>query len=78
LLPSTTRTHERWEREAIEDQAIGIGMASILRASAVGGNPQSIAQSTPAIGVTHVFIHNYAFQYYCIEHQDMIGIVTVT
>ena len=53
-------------------------MASILRASAVGGNPQSIAQSTPAIGVTHVFIHNYAFQYYCIEHQDMIGIVTVT
>jgi plastocyanin len=112
-------------------------MASILRASAVGGNPQSVAQSTPAIGVTHVFIHNYAyqpaniqvvwgttvswtnqdsavhsvvlphisdsetdiresgplgkgqtfnhtflargtFQYYCIEHQAMIGIVTVT
>ena len=116
---------------------IGIGMVSILRASAVGGNPVPIAQTTPAIGVTHVFIHNNAyqpaniqvvwgttvswtnqdtaihsvvlphisdsetdimesgpldkgqtfnytflargtFQYYCIEHQDMIGIVTVT
>ena len=115
----------------------GIGMASIFRASAVGGNGVSIAQATPAIGVTHVFIHNNAyqptniqvvwgttvswtnqdsavhsvvlphisdsetgiresgplsqgqtfnytflargtFQYYCVEHQDMIGIVTVT
>ena len=117
----------------------GLGMVSILRTSAVGGNPNPvpIAQATPAIGVTHVFIHNYAyqpaniqvvwgttvswtnqdsavhsvvlphisdsetdiresgqlskgqtfnytflargtFQYYCIEHQYMIGIVTVT
>ncbi len=115
----------------------GVGMAAILRASAVGGNPSPIAQATPAIGVTHVFIHNYAyqpaniqvvwgttvswtnqdsaihsvvlphiitsetdiresgplgqgqsfnytflargtFQYYCIEHPDMIGIVIVT
>ena len=41
---------------------IGIGTASILRASAVAENPVSIAQATPAIGVTHVFIHNYAYQ----------------
>jgi plastocyanin len=37
-------------------------MASILRASAVAGNPVAIAQATPAIGVTHVYIHNYAYQ----------------
>jgi plastocyanin len=40
----------------------GVGMVSILRASSVGGNPLPIAQATPAIGVTHVFIRNNAYQ----------------
>ncbi len=40
----------------------GVGMASILRASGAGGNPLPIVQATPAIGVTHVFIRNYAYQ----------------
>jgi plastocyanin len=115
----------------------GVGMFSILRATAVGGNSLPIVQTTPVIGVTHVFVHNNAyqpaniqvvwgttvswtnqdsavhsvvlphisdsetdiresgplnqgqtfnytflargtFQYYCIEHQYMIGIVIVT
>src|SRR5215471_16602001 len=40
----------------------GVGMFSILRATAVGGNPLPTAPATPAVGVTHVFIHNYAYQ----------------
>lgn len=115
----------------------GIGMAAVLRAYGAGGNQPSIAQGTPVLGVTHVFIRNFAyqpaniqvvwgtavtwtnqdsaihsvvlphivtsetdiresgplsqgqsfnytflargtFQYYCIEHPYMVGIVTVT
>ncbi len=115
----------------------GVGIALILRAAAPPGvSQQSAVQGTPARGVTHVFIHNFAyqpaniqvvwgttvtwtnqdsaihsvvlphvvtaetdiresgpiqqgksftytflalgtFQYYCIEHPSMIGIVTV-
>ena len=40
----------------------GVGIFSILKATAVGGNSLPIAQTTPVIGVTHVFIHNYAYQ----------------
>ncbi len=45
----------------------GVGMASILRAYGVGGNPLPIAQATPAIGVTRVFIRNYTYQPAVIE-----------
>jgi plastocyanin len=116
---------------------IGAGLAVVLRAYGAGVIQSPVAQGTPELGVTHVFIHNNAyqqaniegvwgttitwtnqdtavhrvvlphisdsetdiresgplsqgqsfnytflargtFQYYCIEHPYMIGIVTVT
>jgi plastocyanin len=41
----------------------GVGMALILRSSASSVvYQQSAVQSTPALGVTHVFIRNFAYQ----------------
>ncbi len=42
----------------------GVGMAVVLRASEIGGTQPSPpnVQATPALGVTHVFIRNYAYQ----------------
>ena len=42
----------------------GIGMAVVLRAYGAGANQPSTpnVQGTPALGVTHVFIRNYAYQ----------------
>ena len=42
----------------------GVGMALILRASGASGNQPSPpnTQATPALGVTHVFIRNDAYQ----------------
>ncbi len=47
----------------------GVGMVAVLRASGAGGNQPSPpnAQATPARGVTHVFIRNYAYQPAIIE-----------
>ena len=47
----------------------GVGMAAVLRASGAGGNqasPQN-TQATPALGVTHIFIRNDAYQPAIIE-----------
>ncbi len=42
----------------------GAGMAAVLRAYGTDGNQPSPpnVQGTPALGVTHVFIRNYAYQ----------------
>jgi plastocyanin len=47
----------------------GVGMAAVLRASGAGGTQPSPpnAQATPALGVTHVSIRNYAYQPSIIE-----------
>lgn len=47
----------------------GVGLAAVLRASGAGGTQPSPpnAQATPARGVTHVFIRNYAYQPATIE-----------
>ncbi len=45
----------------------GVGMAAVLRTYGAGASPPPVAQATPALGVTHVFIRNYAYQPAIIE-----------
>lgn len=45
----------------------GVGMAAVLRTYGVAASPPPVAQATPALGVTHVFIRNYAYQPAAIE-----------
>ncbi len=47
----------------------GVGIAAVLRVSGTGGTQPSspTVQATPALGVTHVFIRNYAYQPAAIE-----------
>jgi plastocyanin len=40
----------------------GAGLIAVLRANGAGVNQPPVAQSTPALGVTHVFIRNFAYQ----------------
>lgn len=42
--------------------ATAFGIAAALHASGSTGNLPPAAQATPAVGVTHVSIHNYAYQ----------------
>ena len=45
----------------------GVGMAAVLRTYGAAASPPPVAQVTPALGVTHVFIRNYAYQPAAIE-----------
>jgi plastocyanin len=45
----------------------GVGMAVVLRTYGAGTNQPPVAQATPALGVTHVFVRNYAYQPAIIE-----------
>ena len=40
----------------------GAGLAAVLRAYGAGVNQPPVAQGTPELGVTHIFIRNYAYQ----------------
>ena len=40
----------------------GAGLAAVLRANGAGVNQSPVAQGTPVLGVTHIFIRNYAYQ----------------
>ena len=45
----------------------GVGMAAILRSYGAAASPPPVAQATPALGVTHLFVRNYAYQPAAIE-----------
>ena len=40
----------------------GVGMAAVLQTYAASASPPPVAQSTPALGVTHVSTRNYTYQ----------------